>query len=92
MVYEFQDTNKEQLLLVEALSGGHKNLTVVGDDDQSIYGWRGAEINNILNFPHQYEKCEVVKLERNYRSISSILDLGNEVISKNQKRHGKILK
>lgn len=92
MVDEFQDTNKEQLLLVEALSGGHKNLTVVGDDDQSIYGWRGAEINNILNFPHQYEKCEVVKLERNYRSISSILDLGNEVISKNQKRHGKILK
>ncbi len=92
MVDEFQDTNKEQLLLVEALSGKHKNLTVVGDDDQSIYGWRGAEINNILNFPHQYEKCEVVKLERNYRSISSILDLGNEVISKNQKRHGKILK
>lgn len=92
MVDEFQDTNKEQLLLVEALSSRHQNLTVVGDDDQSIYGWRGAEINNILNFPHQYEKCEVVKLERNYRSISSILDLGNEVISKNKKRHGKVLK
>ncbi len=92
MVDEFQDTNLEQMKLVEALSSGHKNLTVVGDDDQSIYGWRGAEINNILNFPHQYDKCEVVKLERNYRSVSSILDLGNEVISKNKKRHGKILK
>ena len=92
MVDEFQDTNLEQMKLIDALSEGHKNLTVVGDDDQSIYGWRGAEINNILNFPHNFEKCEVVKLERNYRSVSSILDLGNEVISKNSKRHGKILK
>lgn len=92
MVDEFQDTNLEQMKLVNALSDSHKNLTVVGDDDQSIYGWRGAEINNILNFPHSFDKCEVVKLERNYRSISTILDLGNEVISKNSKRHGKILK
>ncbi|MGZ3691238.1 MAG: ATP-dependent helicase [Pseudobdellovibrio sp.] len=92
MVDEFQDTNLEQMNLINALSDGHKNLTVVGDDDQSIYGWRGAEINNILNFPHNYEKCEVIKLERNYRSVSSILDLGNEVISKNKKRHGKILR
>lgn len=92
MVDEFQDTNLEQLKLINALSAQHNNLTVVGDDDQSIYGWRGAEINNILNFPHSYEKCEVVKLERNYRSVSSILDLGNAVISKNAKRHGKILK
>ena len=92
MVDEFQDTNLEQMKLITALSGGHKNLTVVGDDDQSIYGWRGAEISNILNFPHNHEKCEVVKLEKNYRSVSSILDLGNEVISKNAKRHGKILK
>ncbi|AGH95838.1 ATP-dependent helicase [Pseudobdellovibrio exovorus] len=92
MVDEFQDTNLEQLNLINAISSGHKNLTVVGDDDQSIYGWRGAEINNILNFPHSYENCEVVKLERNYRSVSGILDLGNEVISKNAKRHGKILR
>lgn len=92
MVDEFQDTNQEQMNLINALSDGHKNLTVVGDDDQSIYGWRGAEINNILNFPHNYDKCEVIKLERNYRSVSSILDLGNEVIAKNKKRHGKILR
>jgi DNA helicase-2/ATP-dependent DNA helicase PcrA len=65
---------------------------VVGDDDQSIYGWRGAEIKNILDFPHSYDNCAVIKLERNYRSISGILDLGNEVISKNKKRHGKILR
>ncbi len=92
MVDEFQDTNQEQMKLVESLSAKHLNLTVVGDDDQSIYGWRGAEINNILNFPHNYKQCEVVKLEQNYRSVSSILDLGNEVISKNARRHGKILK
>jgi DNA helicase II / ATP-dependent DNA helicase PcrA len=92
MVDEFQDTNLEQMKLINALAESHKNLTVVGDDDQSIYGWRGAEINNILNFPHNYEKCEVVKLERNYRSVSTILDLGNAVIAKNAKRHGKILK
>ena len=92
MVDEFQDTNLEQLNLINALSAKHNNLTVVGDDDQSIYGWRGAEINNILNFPHNYEKCEVIKLERNYRSVSTILDLGNEVISKNKKRHGKVLR
>lgn len=92
MVDEFQDTNLEQMKLIHALSDSHKNLTVVGDDDQSIYGWRGAEINNILHFPHNYDNCEVVKLERNYRSVSTILDMGNEVISKNAKRHGKILK
>lgn len=92
MVDEFQDTNKEQLELVNAISQKHLNLSVVGDDDQSIYGWRGAEIQNILNFPRSYEKCEVIKLERNYRSSSAILNLGNAVIQKNEKRHGKILK
>jgi DNA helicase-2/ATP-dependent DNA helicase PcrA len=92
MVDEFQDTNQEQMKLVHSLSDSHKNLTVVGDDDQSIYGWRGAEIKNILDFPHSYENCAVIKLERNYRSVSGILDLGNEVISKNKKRHGKILR
>ena len=92
MVDEFQDTNLEQMNLIKSLSDQHKNLTVVGDDDQSIYGWRGAEISNILNFPHDYANCKVIKLEQNYRSTSTILDLGNEVISKNKKRHGKILK
>ncbi len=92
MVDEFQDTNQEQMKLVHSLSEQHKNLTVVGDDDQSIYGWRGAEIKNILDFPHSQENCAVIKLERNYRSLSGILDLGNEVISKNKKRHGKILR
>lgn len=92
MVDEFQDTNLEQMKLITALSESHKNLTVVGDDDQSIYGWRGAEIQNILSFPSNHPDCEVVKLEKNYRSVSTILDLGNEVISKNAKRHGKVLK
>lgn len=92
MVDEFQDTNSEQMNLIEFLTREHKNLTVVGDDDQSIYGWRGAEIANILNFPSNNENCKVVKLEKNYRSVTSILDLGNEVIAKNKKRHGKILR
>ncbi len=92
MVDEFQDTNTQQMNLVQLLSQKHLNLTVVGDDDQSIYGWRGAEIQNILNFPKDYKACEVIKLERNYRSSSSILDLGNAVIHKNEKRHGKVLK
>ncbi len=91
MVDEFQDTNSEQMKLIQYLSGTHQNLTVVGDDDQSIYGWRGAQIANILNFPHDHKNCKVVKLEKNYRSVTSILALGNEVISKNTKRHGKVL-
>jgi len=92
MVDEFQDTNIDQLKLIKAISESHQNLTVVGDDDQSIYGWRGAEIQNILNFPKDNENCTVIKLERNYRSSSSILDLGNAVIAKNSKRHGKVLR
>ena len=92
MVDEFQDTNKEQMRLIEKISQAHLNLTVVGDDDQSIYGWRGAEIQNILNFPKNFKHCEVIKLERNYRSSHVILDLGNAVIEKNKSRHGKVLR
>ncbi len=77
MVDEFQDTNSEQMKLIDQISKKSLNLSVVGDDDQSIYGWRGAEIQNILQFPRNFEKCQVIKLERNYRSSSVILDLGN---------------
>ncbi|OYZ23878.1 MAG: ATP-dependent DNA helicase [Bdellovibrio sp. 28-41-41] len=92
MVDEFQDTNATQMKLINHLIGQHDNLSVVGDDDQSIYGWRGAEVQNILSFPKSHKNCEVIKLERNYRSISSILHFANDVISKNKSRHGKILK
>lgn len=92
MVDEFQDTNRLQMRLIHSLVAGHQNVAVVGDDDQSIYGWRGAQVSNILNFPSEYKNCKVVKLERNYRSSANILKLANEVIAKNQSRHGKILK
>lgn len=92
MVDEFQDTNKLQMRLIEQLVNQHNNVTVVGDDDQSIYGWRGAEVKNILNFPKDYKGCEVIKLERNYRSSSEILAVANAAIGHNKNRHGKILK
>ena len=92
MVDEFQDTNSVQMKLIEQLLGPKQNIAVVGDDDQSIYGWRGAEISNILDFPKRYASCEVIRLERNYRSTSRILDFANHVIGQNDKRHGKVLK
>lgn len=92
MVDEFQDTNRLQMRLVNLLAGSRQNLTVVGDDDQSIYGWRGAQVQNILQFPQNFKKCQVIKLERNYRSSSKILEMANQVVSKNRHRHGKILK
>lgn len=92
MVDEFQDTNKIQMKLVLLLSAGNLNITVVGDDDQSIYGWRGAEVSNILSFPHLFDECKVVRLERNYRSTPAILDVANVVIEKNTERHDKVLR
>ncbi len=91
MVDEFQDTNIGQMKLVQLLSDRTKNISVVGDDDQSIYGWRGAQVQNILDFPKKHKDCLVVRLEKNYRSTSHILNLANNVISKNDKRHGKVL-
>jgi len=91
MVDEFQDTNTIQMKLIQELTKDHRNLSVVGDDDQSIYGWRGAQIDNILNFPKTFSDCKVVKLERNYRSTSAILQLANSSIEKNTKRHKKTL-
>lgn len=92
MVDEFQDTNALQMRLINQLIGKERNIAVVGDDDQSIYGWRGAEVKNILNFPKNYAPCEVIRLERNYRSSPLILEVANEVIAKNKNRHGKVLR
>ncbi|HEY1080053.1 MAG TPA: UvrD-helicase domain-containing protein, partial [Bdellovibrio sp.] len=92
MVDEFQDTNRMQMDLIAQIVKAHNNITVVGDDDQSIYGWRGAEVKNILNFPQDFKKCEVIKLERNYRSSAEILAVANAAISKNKNRHGKVLR
>ncbi len=91
MVDEYQDTNELQFQLLELLSSEHKNLCVVGDDDQSIYGWRGANIRNILEFADNFEVCKVVKLETNYRSTDPILKAANTLIEHNSTRLGKKL-
>ncbi len=91
MVDEYQDTNKAQFLFVEALSHEHKNLCVVGDDDQSIYGWRGADIGNILDFQENFPGAQMFKLEQNYRSTKTILSAASAVVSKNEKRAAKEL-
>ena len=90
-VDEYQDTNHAQYVLVSLLAGGKNNICVVGDDDQSIYRFRGATIENILNFEEEYSDAKVIRLEQNYRSTSNILNAANEVIKNNRGRKGKTL-
>ncbi len=91
LVDEYQDTNLAQYAIVRALSVDRPNLCVTGDPDQSIYGWRGANLNNILEFEHDFPGCEVVRLERNYRSTKNILRVADTLIRHNRKRKAKAL-
>ncbi len=91
MIDEYQDTNELQFRLLRKLCQTHNNLCVVGDDDQSIYGWRGAHVRNILEFHEDFENTTVVKLEHNYRSRAAILNVANELIQHNRSRLGKKL-
>ncbi len=92
LVDEYQDTNRAQFQFIKLLGSAHGNVVVVGDDDQSIYGWRGADIRNILDFEKEFASARIVKLEENYRSTPSILDVANAAISANVSRRGKTLK
>ena len=91
MVDEYQDTNAAQFELVHSLTKEHRNFCVVGDDDQSIYGWRGAEVANLLNLEQHFPEVKIVKLEQNYRSTSNILNAANAIIKNNVRRRGKSL-
>ncbi|NVB38521.1 UvrD-helicase domain-containing protein [Pseudenhygromyxa sp. WMMC2535] len=91
VVDEYQDTNPVQAELVDLLCGARAELCVVGDDDQAIYGWRGADVGQILNFPDKHRGCEVIRLEQNYRSTTRILDCANAVIRSGAARHDKQL-
>ncbi|MCK9373045.1 MAG: UvrD-helicase domain-containing protein [Sulfuricurvum sp.] len=91
MIDEYQDTNELQLRLLQKLCSTHDNLCVVGDDDQSIYGWRGAHVRNILEFDQDFQNATVVKLEHNYRSTQPILTVANALIEHNRSRLGKTL-
>jgi len=92
LVDEYQDTNRAQFQFIKLLGSNHGNVVVVGDDDQSIYGWRGADIRNILDFEKEYPAARVVRLEENYRSTPDILDVANAAITPNQGRKGKTLR
>ena len=91
LVDEYQDTNAIQNRLLKMLAAGYGNICCVGDDDQSIYSWRGAEIKNILNFPHDYPNAKIIRLEENYRSTGNILGAANSLIKNNAGRLGKDL-
>jgi DNA helicase-2/ATP-dependent DNA helicase PcrA len=92
LIDEYQDTNHSQYEIVKGLAAGHRNLCVVGDDDQSIYGWRGAEVQHILRFQKDWPDAKVVRLEDNYRSTAAILNYANTLIAFNRLRHDKVLR
>ncbi len=92
LIDEYQDTNQSQYQIVKGLAMGHRNLCVVGDDDQSIYGWRGADVQHILRFQTDWPEAKVVRLEDNYRSTAAILSYANTLIAFNRLRHEKILR